>query len=545
MTEENAREIGLKYLLMKLPTQTPYGKEVKENMNPYLPNNIQDLRKALRDLRIFLQQVQKDYLLLRGIKNHLGDFKDIRGSFYRAQEGEVLTEVEFFEIKKQLMTMEKLRKFLLSYAIDIEDFYLLSMEEVVKILDPEDTGVATFYIYDDYSKELKDLRKKKREMEEVIFSINRKNKEKIFTETGVKPKINGEIVVLKEKEEQLKKLLDCENVYQTAESFSQVIFKMKPTTELMKLQEEMDHLKLLEEEEEFRIRQMLSKIIGDNAKAILKNIEHIGKIDFVMGKAILALQMKAVEPEIVEEPYLHFQEGRHVIVEEKLNSQGIKYMPVDITLQKGVTLITGANMGGKTITLKMIALLTAMAQLGLYVPAKKAIVGPVSFIYYSSGDQQSEEKGLSTFGAEIEGLKHIIDRAEEEGLILIDELARGTNPLEGYSISKGVLEYLKNKPSISVVTTHFDGLNRIKGIKHLQVVGLKNLSVESLKEELQNTRGYKGVLEKFMDYRLEEMKEEVNGPKDAIMIAKLMGLKDEIIEEAQKSLKEREGQYCE
>lgn len=542
ISEETAREVGLKYILQKLPTQTPYGKEVKENINPYLSNKIQDLRKSLRDLGIFLQEVEKDYQLLRGLKNHLGEFKDIRGSFYRARGGELLSEVELFEIKRHMMAMERLRRFLLRYPLKIEKFYLLNMIEIVKILDPEGTGVETFYIYDAYSEKLTSIRKRKKEVEEKISYYNRSMKEEIYQETGLKPKINGEVVVLRENEKQLEKLLDCTKVYQTAENVKQLIFKIKPSKKLKELQEELEDIKLLEEEEEFKIRQMLSKTIGNNADDILKNIENIGKIDFIMGKAVLALQMKATEPEILDDAFIDIKGGRYAPIEEKLNKQGIKYTAVDVTLQKGVTLITGANMGGKTVTLKMIALITAMAQLGLYVPAKKAVIGPVSFIYYSSGDQQSEEKGLSTFGGEIEGLKYAVEKAEEEGLILIDELARGTNPLEGYGISRGVLQYLKKKPSISVITTHFDGLSNVEGIKNLQVVGLKNVSKEALREELQKAKGFKGLLEKHMDYRLEEKQIGENTPKDAIMIAKLMGLKEEIIEEAQKSIKEREGQ---
>ncbi|SES93956.1 MutS domain V [Natronincola peptidivorans] len=542
ITEENAKEIGLKHILQKLPTQTPYGKEVKENINPYLSDRIKDLRKTLRDLGIFLEVVEKDYQVLRGLNNHLGEFIDIKSSFYRARNHEILNEVELFEIKNQIMAMEKLRKFLRRSPIAIEVFQLLSMEKIEQLLDPENTGVETFYIYDVYSEELTNIRRKKRELEEKITYLNKKIKEEIEEEIGIKPKLNGEILVQRENEQQIEKLGNSKRVHQIAENIKFFIYKIKPSKELKILETELEDIKLLEEEEEFKIRQMLSETIGESANDIVRNIDAIGQMDFIMGKAILALQMKAVKPKIVEEPMLRVKDGRHAVIEEKLKRQGSSYTPVDVSLEKGITLITGANMGGKTITLKMMALITAMAQLGFYVPAKEAIISPVSFVYFSSGDQQSEENGLSTFGAEIEGLKVVIEKADDAGLILIDELARGTNPLEGYGISRGVLEYLKNKPSISVVTTHFDGLSNIEGIKHLQVVGLKNVPVETLKEQLQVSKDYKGVLEKYMDYRLEEKKEEEVSPKDAIMIAKLMGLKEEIIEEASKSIREREEQ---
>ncbi|SDK87392.1 lysine 5,6-aminomutase reactivase ATPase KamC [Natronincola ferrireducens] len=542
LSDEKAREIGLKQVLQKLPTQTPYGKEVKDKIVPFFSQDVQDLRKALKDLGVLLEAIEKDYQLLRELKNLLGDLKDIKGSIYRGKTGEVLNEVEFFEIKKQVMSMEKLRKFLLRGSIGIEAFELLSMEDLLKKLDPENTGIETFYIYDAYSEKLTAIRGKKKEIEGKIFHNNKEAKEDIFKEFAIKPKLNGEIVVLKEEEELLEKLLTSNKVYQTAENFKQFIFRIKPSKALKELKAQSEDLKLLEEEEEFKVRQMLSKTIGDNASSILENINTIGMIDFMMGKAILALQIKGVAPRIVDEPFISIKEGRHIVIEEGLKKQGLKYTPVDVTLKRGVTLITGANMGGKTITLKMMALITAMAQLGLYVPAEEAVIGPVTFIYFSSGDQQSEEKGLSTFGAEIEALNHIVERVEEGGLILIDELARGTNPLEGYGISRGVLEYLKKKPSLSVITTHFDGLSNVEGIKHFQIVGLKNVSIATLKEELQQRKGYRGVLEKHMDYRLEDRNQQTGPPKDAIMIARLMGLKEEIIEEAQKSISEREGQ---
>lgn len=211
-------------------------------------------------------------------------------------------------------------------------------------------------------------------------------------------------------------------------------------------------------------------------------------------------------------------------------------MPIDVTLEKGVTLITGANMGGKTITLKLIALIASMAQLGLYVPAREATIGPVSFIYFSSGDEQSQEMGLSTFGGEIYHLKKITDEKKENGLVLIDELARGTNPKEGYAISRGVIEYFKTLQGISVVTTHFDGLSRIKDLRHLQVVGLQGAAPEKLKKELELAEQGMGVLEKYMDYRLEERDPQEEVPKEAIMIARLMGLREDILARAEEIL---------
>ncbi len=102
-------------------------------------------------------------------------------------------------------------------------------------------------------------------------------------------------------------------------------------------------------------------------------------------------------------------------------------------------------MGGKTVTLRLVGMLSAMAQMGLYVPAEAMEFSMRDFIFISMGDAQDADMGLSTFGAEIVKISDVVERADKDGLILIDELARGTNPKEGYAISKAIINYLKSK----------------------------------------------------------------------------------------------------
>ena len=99
-----------------------------------------------------------------------------------------------------------------------------------------------------------------------------------------------------------------------------------------------------------------------------------------------------------------------------------------------------------------------MAQYGLFVPAQSMKYGLNRFIKSSIGDMQSTDSGLSTFGGEIKIVQEAISQADNRGLILIDDLARGTNPEEGYAISKEIVSYLKNKNSITVLTTHYDNV---------------------------------------------------------------------------------------
>ena len=168
-------------------------------------------------------------------------------------------------------------------------------------------------------------------------------------------------------------------------------------------------------------------------------------------------------------------------------------------------------------------------------------IGLSQFIKTSIGDLQSTDQGLSTFGGEIKLISNAIEKANEKGLILIDELARGTNPEEGYAISKALVQYLKDKKSITLITTHYDNIGNTEGVVHLQVIGLSNVDFNKLDMEIkENLEDEINIINKYMDYRLKIIDENTTDvPRDAINIAKIMGLKEEIIEMAEKNIKGR------
>jgi DNA mismatch repair ATPase MutS len=195
-------------------------------------------------------------------------------------------------------------------------------------------------------------------------------------------------------------------------------------------------------------------------------------------------------------------------------------------------------MGGKTVTLKMIGILVWLSQMGLFVPAEKMSLSLRGFIFVSIGDEQDVDLGLSTFGAEIIKVTKAVELSEKTGLVLIDELARGTNPKEGYAISKALISRLKTKSSMTVITTHFDGLADDDDVKHLQVCGLQGVDFTKLKDEIDNPSIGMDILHEHMDYRLKEIHSPEEVPKDAVRIAKLMGLDADILEDARSILNE-------
>ncbi|CCQ92733.1 MutS domain V protein [[Clostridium] ultunense Esp] len=535
-TEES---LDFQYILNRINIKTPYGKIYKDRMRPFLIGEEEKLIEELEKIETYTNYA-KDQNFMRELNNIFHGIKDLRNSINRAREGGILSEVELFEIKNFLFLIRALKKFLTTNQTPLwGDMVIEPIESLEKLLDPESTGISTFYIYDAYSEELKSIREEKREGERAIKREKKNLKEKIQKELDIKLNPDGSIIIPKDRVELIEKLEDYPHLNYISETYMNIKYSLKPTDTINLLERKVLILKDKEEKEEMEIRKYLSKEIGKKSKALYKNISSIGKIDFILGKASFGVEIDGVKPRIIKDHSIALVEGRHPKVEESLKEIGLKYTPITLELKEGVTCITGANMGGKTVSLKLVGLLTAMAQYGLLVPAKEMILGLNNFIKASIGDLQSTDKGLSTFGGEIKLIQEAIEMAENKGLILIDELASGTNPEEGYAISKAVVEYLLDKDSITLLTTHYDNIGSMDRVVHLQVIGLSHMELEELKKELENIQLEKiDLINRLMDYRLRTVDKTKPVPKDALNIARIMGLDQRIIHRAEKSLED-------
>jgi len=531
-TEES---LDFLYILKRIDVLTPYGKIYRDRIRPYVSGQEEELKEELEKVEKILGYL-KHRKFYHEIKNILIHVKDLRNSVERAAEGSVLTEIELFEIKIFVLLIKDLDDFLNKYEVETwDDIKIERMEELEYLLDPEKTGIPTFYIYDSYSEELLKIRKEKKGIEKEIKIKKSTLKDKIKKDIGLNFRPDGTITVQRDDEETVQKLQAHPYLSRVSETYLTIKFSVKSTEEIVFLDRKLFFIKEKEEEEEYKIIEMLTQKIASNKKKIFRNMASIGKLDFLLGKAHFAEKINGVKPVILHEHMILIEEGRHPKVEESLRERELKFTPVTISIKEGVSCITGANMGGKTVSLKLVGLLCAMAQYGLFVPAEKMEIGLNNFINASIGDMQSADRGLSTFGSEIQMVKEAVKQSNNKGLILIDELARGTNPEEGFAISKAVVNYLKDKNSITLITTHYDNIADMEDIGHLQVVGLSNIDFEKLKITLENYDGT-DLINKYMDYRLIEVKNKKEVPRDALNIARLMGLDEDIIKEAEKIL---------
>lgn len=531
-------ETGLDYVMSQINLNTPFGKDILKATRPYFPGEEEELRKELDKVEDMIHFVRENRRSVAILSEAFMEVKDITYTIERSARN-ALSVVELYEIKTLLLMMRKISQILEGTETEVpEEFLLEDTEELLDILDPNRDRINTFYIYDEFSEKLAGLRKEKHNIEVAIRKSQKARKEEIRKEYGIILTPKFDCAVSKSSGD-LEKYRAVPDLEQVDEDYMTVTFVLKPGEEVFELTGQMENLVAQIEEEETIVRQQLSLKIAEFAEVLKRNCSRIGHLDVALGKALYADAHDCVKPEIVEEHVIEIVEGRQSKVEDVLKSKGKEYCPVSISLADGVTCITGANMGGKTISLKLSGLVPILAQYGFFVPCRKARIGLSNYMQILIGDSQSVERGLSSFGSEMEELKEILDHSEDRSLLLIDEIASGTNPVEGLALTRSLVDYLIDKPYITLITTHFEAVTEENGVRNMQVRGLAGVDFRKLDSELKyaNRKERINIISKYMDYRLYAVEKNGEIPKDALNIAKMLGINKEIIDGAQKYIK--------
>lgn len=281
--------------------------------------------------------------------------------------------------------------------------------------------------------------------------------------------------------------------------------------EVVEANNEIRVLKSREQAEIERITRELSAMVGENAEAIAENFRLSQILELYFAKANLGAKMKAVSAKVVNEPKVILNNARHPLLDRDLA------VPISVEIGENYDclIITGPNTGGKTVAIKTVGLLTLMTQCGLMIPAGDgSVIGCFERIYVDIGDEQSIEQSLSTFSSHMTNVIKIIDAADENSLVLIDELGSGTDPVEGAALAVSILEQLKGYRAKVLATTHYQEVKMFA----LETDGVENASCEFDVETLKPT------------YRLIV---GVPGKSNAFAITKRLGMSDYVISRAE------------
>ncbi len=276
-------------------------------------------------------------------------------------------------------------------------------------------------------------------------------------------------------------------------------------------------LHIAEANEEDRILAQLTAMVGSHAVSLCSDLDVIGIIDLAAGAALLGEEMRAEPPVIVQGRRLRLQNARHPLLDSPVP------ISVEMNQNRRIIIITGPNTGGKTVALKTTGLLCLMALSGLYIPADSGSEIPLlRQIYADIGDEQSLQQSLSTFSAHIRNIASMLPDADENTLVLLDELGVGTDPAEGACLAQAILDRLLEQQAFVLATSHYGEMKRYAYERD----GVCNASVEFDAQSLRPT------------YRL-----QIGSPgsSHALTIAERLGILPSVIQQARSLLAEQQG----
>ena len=504
----NLKKLEYDKILDKLShfCKTNVGKKLATELRPL--HDVTDVQKNLKETN------QGVVLIQRNSCPPIDEIADITLYLKILDGNGTLSIKALIDLKNILQIAESLKKYFSQDFLATSDFSALEdyfnclyiNHNIVAIIEKSIIDEDT--IADSASNKLNDIRKKEKKIEQDIKSklntiLHSSTYSKYMMENLVTIRSGRFVIPVKEEYRSYIKGF----VHDISSSGSTVF--IEPLS-IFEMNNELSNLRVEEEQEIEKILQNLSSLFYPYTNELQKDVDIIGKLDFIFGKARFSIDLNCSTPEINSSKVINFINARHPLIDSN------KVVPISIQIGKDfkTLIITGPNTGGKTVSLKTIGLLSAMACSGLNIPADEhSSFFVFDYIFADIGDEQSISESLSTFSSHISNIVKITNSATNNSLILVDELGSGTDPLEGANLAISILQYFSELGAITVATSHYQELKQYA----LVTPNFKNASVEFDIEKLQPT--YKLLI-------------GIPGKSNAFAISRKLGLNEKIIEKA-------------
>ncbi|HIY22554.1 MAG TPA: endonuclease MutS2 [Candidatus Flavonifractor merdigallinarum] len=502
--EKSMQILELPQVLERLAEQavTEEGKERCLALRPL--TDADDVRRRLAETSAAV-----DLMTLSGSPSFSG-VKPVGASLQRANIGGALNTRELLEIAAVLRAARSAKEYadgrtgVSKTCID----HLFASLTPNRYLEEKITGsiVGEGEIADSASPELADIRRHIRstaaKVRDILQKLISSNQAKYLQEAIITQRNDRFVVPVKSEHKN-----DVPGLVHDVSSSGSTFF-IEPMG-VVKANNELKELQAREEKEIERILAELSAECAQYREDIAQNYDLLLMLDVIFARAKLSYRMKGSEPKIVKRG-LYLRRARHPLLDPA------KAVPNDLMLGEDfdTLVITGPNTGGKTVTIKTIGLLVLMAQCGLHIPVDAdSHIQVFSRVLADVGDEQSIAQSLSTFSSHMVNIVGILEEADDETLILFDELGAGTDPIEGAALAAAIIESARELGALVAATTHYAELK----VYAMTTKGVENASCEFNVDSLAPT------------YRLLI---GIPGKSNAFAISQRLGLPKAIIQKA-------------
>lgn len=250
--------------------------------------------------------------------------------------------------------------------------------------------------------------------------------------------------------------------------------------EIFDVNNEIAELTFAERREVERILRTLTEEVGADASKFLEGVNVLGELDSILARAKYACRCNCVAPEILDVEEIRLHDARHPLL--LMRHDNIVPMSIELDAHNRAVIVSGPNAGGKTVAMKTLGLVTALALSGIHPPAARCVVHPCN-VFTDIGDQQSLENDLSTFSSHMSRISAILQGVSAGDIVLLDEVGTGTDPDEGGAIAAAVIDSLLSKGSFILATTHHSFLK----VYAYETDGVSNAGMEFNRDTITPT----------------------------------------------------------
>jgi len=466
---------------------------------------------------------------LNALRHVVSDAPDPRGLIARARAGDVLADVDLFELLRFLEAVLEVRASATDHAFE-EIGLPPDPQRLWSVLAPGRTPARTFYLSDSFDEELALLRADAAWRRIASDAARSRLFERVARYAGIEQVRDGEFILLRERIHG--PLPPALRVLREAPTY--LLCDVPLDEEALAALTVLDTVNRSVAECEERVRARLTAQVRENAGMLEAALEALGALDSFIARVRFAQTYATCVPEIVDRPLLRFEGARYLPLDASLAEHGRAYVPISLQLD-GVGVITGPNMGGKTTALRTCGFLATCLAYGVPVPAKAASLSLFDEIaWVGAGSELESGPLLSAFGAEITEMRGFFERGPSRALLLIDEFACTTAPREGRALLIALLERLRGLDACVFAATRFENIAQDGGASHFAISGLREpflgdagtLDLESALARIASV----------MDYRVVRIDEQSAHTADAIGLAQALGLDREVVERSLKLL---------
>lgn len=516
---QTAERIGLAWLRAALAPVGAFGRRHDDASVPYGPGDETRARAEIAAVVALAERLDRDGVAR--VRAALRAVPEATPIVARARAGDALSDVDFYELGRFVDALDALaRAWDAASAADADADVGRRpprLQALRAVLEPG-RGGAGFYLADAFGSGLRAARASVADSE-AAFDARRAAVAALVRDAAGVDAVGDEFVVLRDVYDG--PLPDGVRVVRETPTYRTaaiVVFAPERDAALARLAEEED-----------AARRALAENVAREAGAVADAATALGVLDHALARVAFAQRWEACVPELVPDR-IAFADATFAPLAEALAARGRTYTPLSLEL-RGVAVLTGPNMGGKSAALAAVGFLCACVAAGVPPPARTASLPLLDAVVWVGGEgPEDRARLLSAYAAEVVRARDTLATASSRALVLVDEFARTTGPREGRALLIAFAEALRERGAFALLATHFDGVARAAGTPHLRIAGLRAGGFDAVTAD--DLDAALDAIDAAMDYRVVLDASEEASVSDALSLARLLGLDARFIERA-------------